>query len=208
MWLKYLSILSVLLPFFTGLFFFKKLINPQKIFWGFIIFSIFIEIISSVLSFKHINNYFVLKLFLIFDSIFFLFYFYRFKLSHAIINYLGYFVLVLAILMQILMSNINFKWINESYFFILIILFLIIQSGFVNIEVFDKSEMLPFKNMYFWIASARIIYYLLILFIFIYPSLIGNSFDNKIFDKAFFIINCIANVLLNIMYSKVFYANR
>ncbi len=204
MWLKYLSILSVLLPFFTGLFFFKKLKYSQKIFWGFVILSIFIEIICSVLSFKHINNYFVFKLFLMFDAIFFLFYFNRFKLSSTFVNYLGCFVIALAILMQILMRNINFKWINESYFFIMVILFLIFQSGYVNIEVFDKSEMLPFKNMYFWIASARIIYYLLILFIFIYPSLIGNSFDNKIFDIAFFIINCFANLLLNIMYTKSF----
>lgn len=204
MWLKYLSILSVLLPLFTGLYYFKKLINPQKVFWGFIVFSIIIEIISSVLSFNHINNFFIFKLFLLFDLLFFLVYFNAFKLSHKVINYLGCIVLVLSILMLILIGNTSFTWLNESYFFILIILFLIIQSGYVNIEVFDKSEMLPFKNMYFWIASARIIYYLFILFIFIYPSLIGNSFDNKIFDKAFFIINCVANVSLNIMYSKSF----
>lgn len=204
MWLEKLSISSVFLPFIVGLIFFKTLTKPQKFFWSFIAFSVLIEIVSSILSYRNINNFFVFKIFLFIDLLFFIMYFKKCQLSYKWINFLGIMVVFLSLILGFLFPILNIAIKFESYFFISIFIYLIIQSGAVNIILFDESEELPFYNYNFWIASARLLYYLFVLFIYVYQSYSEVGFNDKIFNKTFLIINSVANVLLNLMYTKSF----
>lgn len=200
--LGYISSYSIILPFILGVLRFNKLLKHQKYFLFFLSFSVIVEIISNILNHYQINNFFVFKFFLIIDLLFFTYLFAKNKLSYSWSTNFG--IVLGSILAMLYFANffIYFEFNFSLLFFTSAILFLIIQSGIANIIIFQTFEFLPYKSSFFWIASARILYYLFILFIFVYPSIVRDSFNIKIFDYAFMIINAFANISLNLLYSK------
>lgn len=200
--IQYLSIYSILIPLFVGVLRFKVLLKHQKYFLAFLSFSVIVEIISNIISHYQINNFFVFKFFLIIDLLFFTYLFAKNKLSYSWSTNFG--ILLGSILAILYFANffIYYEFNFSLLFFTSAILFLIIQSGIANLIIFKTFEFLPYKSSFFWIASARILYYLFILFIFVYPSIVRDSFNIKIFDYAFMLINAFANISLNLFYSK------
>ncbi|MDI1235092.1 MAG: hypothetical protein PSX81_12485 [bacterium] len=204
MWLGILSSSTILLPLIMGFINLEQLNKPQKFFLGFLIFSLIFEIISIYLASQKINNIVMFRYFMLVDLIFF-FWFFQQGVS---LSFWFKIFLVLIILYEISINLYTHfhQPMNESidYFFIISFLYSVIIGGFVLTEIFDNLNLNPLNNYLFWIAFARIFYFLVILFIYVYPMVQKTSFENKSFLFIFKIINTVGNIICNIMYSKSF----
>ncbi|MCW3117719.1 MAG: hypothetical protein JWM28_1801, partial [Chitinophagaceae bacterium] len=117
-------------------------------------------------------------------------------------------VIILMILSEFYLAKINFNFSSSSVFFVSAFLFFIVQSSFMIIVAFDNFDIDIRKNFVFWIAFARLFYYLIIMFIYIYPSLIENGYKIKLYNQTNTAINTFANVLENIIYGVSFLCHK
>lgn len=195
-----ISSLSILVPLLIGLIYFRRLENFQKWFWGFIILSALVEIVSSYFAQNDIPNLWIFKIFLILDFLFFV-YLYAKKIKYPVWKkYVTAFVAAVLCISELFLKN-KFLYIqNDSLFFVSIFLFFILQSSFVIVAVFDDFEVDIRKNYIFWIAFARLFYYLIIVFIYVYPSFIENGYKIKLYNDTNLAINTFANILMNLIY--------
>lgn len=208
MWLGIFSSSTILLPLILGFTYLEKINKPQKFFLGFLFFSLIFEIISIYLASQKINNIWMFRYFMILDLIFF---FWFFQQSISLSLWFKIF-LVLIILYEISIELYTHFYQTKNgfldYFFIISFLYSVTISGFVLTEIFDNLDLNPLSNYLFWIAFARIFYFLIILFIYVYPIVQKTSFENQSFLFIFKIINTVGNIICNIMYSKSFLCKR
>jgi len=202
MLVEFISISSILFPLLAG--FSSRYFNDKRLdyFLGFIIFSFVFEIISTSLLMNGINNHGMFKLFVICDFLFFIWFFSKQTTYSIWIRHLSMVVLLL----------IGFESFNsllwhkamyaEGIFFIIIFLFFIIQSMQVLLSLINEHNLL--QNPVFWIATARLFYYLIVFSVFVYLYLEVNSFNDSLFAMAFVIINASGNILCNIMFGMSF----
>jgi hypothetical protein len=203
-----ISSFSILLPSILGIIFWNRLVKIQKLFLCFIGFSLVVETISAYTYFNDIENHILFEIFLICDLLFFTWFFSKTNKFPKWLKFFTWGILLFVPCWEILIRLIDHQQRIESLFYILIFFYFVLQSRQVILNLFSNLEISPFKNYLFWIASARLMYYSFILFIYIYPNLRINSFNNEIFTQAFIVINTTANVLCNIMYGISFYERK
>lgn len=203
MWFGFISSLSLLIPVSIGLLFHRRNGRLQNYFLGFLIFSVVFESISSFMALKGINNLGMFKVFLICDFLFFTWFFFKcFSYPHWL-KYLSVFMLLLIGLYFTLLSKFSFP---AGLFFASTFLFFIVQSIQVFIYLLDDSE--PLNHPIFWVALARLIYFLIIFIIYVYPSIAPDSYDNTLFSIVQPIINQTANIMCNILFAISFLCKR
>lgn len=204
MWLANLSSASILIPMILGLFCLKSLSKEQKYFFLYIILSFVFEIISDLFHFYKINSHGLFKFILITDVIFFIWFNHKLGIPTKwikifIVAFVG-FILVFFVIKSIFDVNI----LLDSIFYLSVFLFFIIQSANSIIHIFENVNLNPTSNFLFWISFARLMYFLIIFFIYIYPNLKSGGFENKLFLIVFGAINSIGNILGNILYGVSF----
>jgi hypothetical protein len=202
--LSLISSLSILIPLLIGLVYFKKLDQLQKWFWVFIVVSALFDILASYTARHGIPNVWVFKIFLVVDLAFFMWFFSRITTFPVWKWVLAAIVFCLIILSQLYTGNNSVFNVKDSVFFVSTFLFFIIQSSFMIIVTFDDFTTDIRKNYVFWIAFARLFYFLIIVFIYIYPNFIADGYRNKFLDRTNTTINMLANVLLNMIYGISF----
>jgi hypothetical protein len=198
-----ISSLSILIPLLLGLFFLKGLNKPQKYLLLYICFSTIAEAISYYTATHGIKNQWLFKILLVTDLTFFSWLFWDI-IKVSLFQCISIIIVVLIIIFTqvFLQSNLD-KY--DSLFFVTLFFFFIIQSGYLIIVSFDNFEMNILDNFIFWVATARLFYFLIIVFIYVYPSMIEDGYTNKIYGDANTLINSIANIILNILYSRALY---
>lgn len=196
-WLAYISSFSIILPLIFGLLNFSRLESLQKIFFAFIVFSTIFEGIVFYTTFNNIHNIVLFKIFLCCELVFFT-WFYTRSTPFPIWLKAGTILLSLfSVISFIEHSNL----ISESLFFILIFLFLLIQSIFIILTLFKNFDHSPIQNYLFWIGFARIFYFLIIITVYICLTILPTNFNGKIYGLAFSIINSLGNIVGNSLYS-------
>lgn len=204
MWLGLLSSSTILIPIIVGFIKLNITDKPQKYFIGFLLFSLSFEIFTIILAFKNINTMWIFRYFLMADFIFF-FWLFRLKITMPKwLNLLLILLILYAIFNEIFLTLAYEPQNKSNYFFVFSLLFSIILSGYVITQIFDNLDINPSEDYLFWIAFAHLFYSLIILFIYVYPNLRSQGFDNKQFNLIFGTINTIGNVLCNIVYTYSF----
>jgi len=194
---------SLLVPFFVGVILITKLNNIQKIFFGYICFSILIESLVVCTGLNNIDNRWLFKLFLCFELIYFNWLFNKNIQQPKWLNNLSWLCFFGAVYYLCTNYIYSEKSYNDFYYYSIIFLFNIIQSAFTIIKIFMNTNN-PMESFLIWISGARLLYYLLILFIFVYSNLEATSLSNDTFVIVFTTVNISANVLCNLIYAKVF----
>jgi hypothetical protein len=203
MWLSVLSSASILIPTFLGLNSFKYLFQGQKYFIFYILLSLVFEIVTDLFYFFDINNLWLFKLILVADLFFFIWYFYKLGIQTNLLkNILAVVAFDLVILVLNGLTKIGIRF--DSLFFLSIFLFFIIQSALTMIYIFENIEGNPTSYFLFWISFARLIYFLIIFIIYIFPNIRPDIFNNMFFGKVFYIINATGNIICNILYGGSF----
>jgi hypothetical protein len=201
----YIGSSTILIPFLLGIIFWRNLKLPQKYFFYFIVFSMGVEIIASYIARTGGVNIFIFNYFLIADLLFFVVFFYYTSKYPKWLLWLTAILFIFLPFWQFYIQEFYYNPKLEPLFYIIIFFYFIIQSRQGILNEFDNLEISPFKNYKFWIYSARMIYYLFIIFIYIYPSFLENGYENNVFATASHLINGSANIILNIMYGLSFY---
>ncbi len=202
MWYKLIISLSIVFPLILGCFFYKHISASQKVFLGYMFFSLIFEGISFYTNLKSINNLWLFTLFLYFEFAFYYLFLYPTMGQRNVFNYISLIIFILLLFNE---GLIQFKHGgNRAFFFFVIITYFIYQSAHVLIEIFEHDESIPTKNYLFWISFARLLYFLIIIFIYIYQNFIPLEQRTKLFGNIHYIINGIANIILNLIYGISF----
>lgn len=202
--LGYLSSASILVPVILGLFCFKNLFKEQKYFFYYIILSLVFEIISDVFYCYHINSHGLFKLMLLTDVVFFIWFYHKLGISANWLKVFSIAIVGFIIAFIVLKYILNVHVLFDSLFYLLIFLFFIIQSAMTIIQIFENTDLNPTSNFIFWIAFARLMYFLIIFVIYVYPTIKLDGYDKKLFWLVFNTINAIGNILGNILYGVSF----
>lgn len=202
----FISSSSLIIPLCTGFANYFDNSRYQGYFLGFIVFSLAFEIISLGLVFNGINNHWMFNIFLICDFIFFVWYFNKREPFGKWMFYLTSIIAAFIVFNTIKTLYFNISLYPESLFFMVLFLYFIIQSMYVQISLLDDADLL--HNPIFWITIARIFYYLTIFSIYIYTHLSTNSFNNSLFAVAFKIINATGNIVCNFIFGYSFLCKR
>lgn len=204
MWTDYISSVSILVPLTIGIVMYRRVTSLQRVFLGFIVFSTLIELISSYKFYLGEDNFWILRIFLICDFSFFLWFFNkttkfpRWKWIYASIT------IPILVLDELFIKPEYGNRTSDSIFYFVLFIFSIVQSCYVIIRAFDNFETGILNNFVFWIAFARLFYSLITLFIYIYPNFVEDGFYNEFFGDVNFAINATANIILNILYAVSF----
>lgn len=202
MWYKLIISLSILFPIILGAIYFKKNTYTQKVFLGYLLFSLIFEGISLYTNLKSIHNLWLFNLFLYFEFAFY-FYFFNPTIGKSILfKTISITVFLILFTNELLLASKLGG--NRAFFFFIIITYFIYQSASVLIYIFENEILLPTKNYLFWISFARLFYFLIIIFIYIYQNFIPLEQRSKQFGNIHFIINGIANIILNLIYGISF----
>jgi hypothetical protein len=209
MWILKISGYSILVPLICGIVYFKYLNNVHKKFLWFILFSTFFEAAVAYVGNRYGNNLWMFKVFLVCDFVFFVWFFNQIH-KNSLIDWLivAFVILFIAVDYFVLQrySSIN---LNLSLFHLIFFLFFIFQSSYIIMKVFDNFGGNLFNDFVFWIAFARLFYFLIIMFIFIYPNFISKNLNNRsLYEYVDATINSVANILLNLLYAVSFVCRR
>lgn len=204
MWTDYISSISILVPLTLGIRVYDRISRQQRLFLIFIMFSVVIECISAYTFYRKENNFWLLKLFLVCDFAFFSWYLKKIITFPTWAWVYAILLIPVLLIVEFYIKPVFGEYASDSMFYFVLLVFLIIQSGIVIIEVFDNFNVDILNNYIFWIAFARLLYYLIIVFIYIYPNFAEKGFYNDFFSEINFVINATANVILNILYGISF----
>lgn len=177
----------------------------QFILFLYAIFLVVAQFFDSLIVRLGYTNAWFFEAFLIIELLFFIWFYNRWK-SYSM-TYLGITIAFVVLLTVIeYLQYFVFKSHKEvSYTFPLIIIFCIVQSAVMLLKTFDLNDTEFNKNYIFWIAFARLIYFMAILpfniYFFIGDELKGNAL--MIYTYTDVTINHLANITLNtlLMYS-------
>ena len=196
-----ISLFSILLP--SGMVFFtwNRLLLPLKIICCFILFTFLLEIISSYLMFKGINNMPLFHLFTFGESVFLVLYFqllsrnkiFRLLITIFLISFLIYSICSVIFVTSLYAHPSSVRYIECILQMILCLFFFA--------DLFGKSEV---KNLlyfpHYWMASGLLLYFSGTFFM----NIVSDSdlvSDEIGFDV--YTIHSILNIFLNIIYTIV-----
>jgi hypothetical protein len=177
----------------------------QFILFLYAIFIVIVQLFDTLIVRLGYTNVWFFEAFLIVELIFFVWFYNRWKTYNK--KYLIFSLLFIIGLLSLEYFQ-YFVYENNkdvSYTFPLIIIFCIVQSAIMLLKTFDLSDTEFNKNYVFWIAFARLIYFMAILpfniYLFIGDELKGNVLE--IYKYTDVTINHLANITLNtiLMYS-------
>ena len=177
----------------------------QFILFYYAIFLVVVQFFDSLIVRLGYTNFTFFEFFLIVELVFFIWFYNRwrpYKRSFMILSIVFVVVLLFVEYLQYFAYN-NQK--NVSYTFPLIIIFCVVQSAVMLLKTFDLSDTEFNKNYIFWIAFARLIYFMAILPFNIY-FFIGDELKGDVLELYTYTdvtINHLANITLNtlLMYS-------
>lgn len=169
--------------------------------------SLLFEVLANLLSYFDLNSLWLFKLILIADLFYFIWFYYILDINtnwiktYSIVIFLiVIFILLLFLLRRLINVEISFG----SFFFMTIFVFFILQNAIVVLNIFDKPDLNPSSNFLFWITFARMMYFLIIFLIYIYPNLLESNVQNQCFWNVFNVINALGNIICNILYGISF----
>lgn len=177
----------------------------QFILFLYSIFLVVVQFFDSLIVRLGYTNYIFFEIFLIIELVFFMWFYHKWKSYNRpfiILSIVFFTVLMVVEYLQYFVYQ-NLK--EVSYTFPLIIIFCVVQSAAMLLKTFDLNETEFNKNYIFWIAFARLIYFMAILpfniYFFIGDDLKGNILE--IYTYTDVTINHLANITLNtlLMYS-------
>jgi len=205
--LSFLNTLFLLITFLIGIKRFPVGKAPgsqlaKRAFLTFIGISLLFDSVSIFTSLNGIHNFWIFKVFLIVEVLFFQFYFKDFFGQMERVNR------VLNILFVLILSFIGLSYVKEgfdSWYLIVLIVYFIIRSGLALIITFLHNEIHPLKSSIFWISLGRLVYYVLVLFIFIAPIIEKKIWSNTIFVLTFDGTIMGANFLRYLSYNRSYY---
>lgn len=177
----------------------------QFILFLYTIFLVVVQVFDSLIVRLGYTNVWFFESFLITELLFFIWFYNRWKsYTKGFLVFSLIFVSVLLVI-EYLQYFVYQNQKEVSYTFPLIIIFCVVQSAVMLLKTFDLNETEFNKNYIFWIAFARLIYFMAILpfniYFFIGDDLKGNILE--IYTYTDVTINHLANITLNtlLMYS-------
>lgn len=204
MLVKLLASLSILIPLFGGIFTFKSHDNKQSYFFYYIIVSVLVESLSVITALNSIENIWVFKFFLLFENIFYTWYIFRFHSKKKFLTNLNLFFSFLCLVLIIIPFVIDVNEYYDSLIFIVLFSGFILQALIVLLGLFENYLYNPLDQSFFWIFSGRILYFLITLYVFIFPMLENQSDTKNSFNLTFLILNISGNIICNVTYFKSF----
>lgn len=196
----YLIWICMLLPFLYGIWHIRNYDNINRGFIYFLGISFVFDVFNAYVGYFFKDNQWVFRMFLILDLVFFVWYYHNIfenPLWNLWIN-----MLFIAVLVFTEVISSQFKSVNSlaSWYHLLLFVFFIIQSALAIITTFKTYENNILKYPVFWISFGRLFYFLLIVFVFVYPRLVYKGLENKLIGDVNSYINIFANFCLYIMY--------
>ena len=203
--LYYVSLFSTLLPLIGAIRYFKQLDKHQFVLFYYSIFLVIAQFFDSLIVRLGYTNFTFFEFFLVVELVFFIWFYNRWRPYNRSFM-LGSVVFIVALLIvEYLQYFVYDNQKNVSYTFPLIIIFCVVQSAVMLLKTFDLSDTEFNKKYIFWIAFARLIYFMAILpfniYFFIGDELKGGVLDLYRYTDA--VTNHLANITLNtlLMYS-------
>lgn len=206
MLLDLLSILSLLIPLILGLLFYRSNGKPLNFFLWFIVFSSVFELISTTMVYNGINNHGMFKIFLIIDFLFFTWYFNNLTVYKIWMKITTLLIFVFLGLDGYNLIFLDGKLYPQVIFLIPMFMYLILQSMYALTTLLKEPELI--QNSTFWIATGRLLYFLIIFSIYSYNYFKPQSFNDNLFAIAFKIINASGNIICNLMFGLSFLCKR
>jgi len=166
--------------------------------------SLIFELGSITTAAFGIHNFWIFKIFLIVELLYFN-YFHRDILNSTIdirgINA----ILIIALIISSILGFI-FEFINPWFLTILIIYF-IAQNGLILLSLFKQRSDNLLQQSQFWVCIGRLSYFMLIFFIFFGANIFNDLYKNVIFLNTFLVTNIVANFLRYSAYTKSLLVN-
>jgi hypothetical protein len=164
--LAFISALTYLIPPLAGIWRFKRLDRPMKMFFLLCVWSLIDVITEYILSVKHINNYFLINYYFLLDSLFLsVVYSYSIedKRTKRIILILAMLFIVIWVVDK-LMFAVPGQMNNEMA--VTSRLFIIIASILIVVAVMKKTDSLLIDRPIFWVSTGSVLYSTGVLLIF------------------------------------------
>lgn len=177
----------------------------QFILFLYAIFLVVVQFFDSLIVRLGYTNIVFFEVFLIVELVFFIWFYNRWKTYGRLFWYVSVSFVLILLFVEYLQYFINQNHKEVSYTFPLIIIFCVVQSAVMLLKTFDLNDTEFNRNYIFWIAFARLIYFMAILpfniYFFIGDELKGEML--KIYRYTDATVNHLANITLNtlLMYS-------
>ncbi len=200
-WVLAILWLTMLVPILSGIWLKNKLDKPTKFFVLFTVFSLLFDVLNTYIGIVYKDNQWLFKIFLICDLIFFVWY-YHFVFDKPLWSIsINIFFIITLITIEILTTHFQNLNLYASWFHFMLFVFFIIQSAVAILKSFKVFENNIFVQPVFWISFGRLFYFLLIVFVFVYPKLIYKGIDNKLIATVNSFVNLFANFCLYTLYA-------
>lgn len=173
----------------------------QFVLFYYAIFLLVAQFFDSLIVRLGYTNVVFFEFFLIVELVFFMWFYHRWKPYNK-------WLMAASIIFLVLLFTVEFFQYSDfnhhkkvSYTFPLIIIFCVVQSAVMLLKTFDLNDTEFNKNYIFWVAFARLIYFMAILpfniYFFIGDELKGEVSDLYRYTDA--VTNHLANITLNIL---------
>ena len=201
--LAHISTLTYLIPLLAGIWQFKRLDRPMKMFFLLCVLSLIEVTAEYILSVKHINNSFLINYYFLIDSLF-LSVVYLYSIEDKRTKRI---ILILAILFIVI-------WVLDSLIFavpgqmnnemaVTSRIFIIVASIVIVLAVMKKTDSLLIDNPIFWVSTGYVLYSAGVLFVF------GLSNELLKIGMLYFAvawhINWSLAIVANLMFTRSFY---
>lgn len=164
--LAFISLLTYLIPPLAGIWRFKRLTRPMKMFFLLCVWSLIDVTAGYILSMKHINNSFLINYYFLIDSLF-LSVVYSLSIEDKRTKRI---ILILAILFIVI-------WVVDKLIFavpgqmnnemaVTSRVFIIVASIVIVLAVMKKTDSLLIDRPIFWVSTGYVLYSAGVLFIF------------------------------------------
>ncbi len=205
---SHFSAYFVIVPIIFG---FISKINTNKDFiqiFYLLVFTLLIEIISSFLAYRGINNIFVINLFTFFEFLFIVLFYKRF--FDAFKKTYFHFILIALFLCLVIFTTFlanNIKLIDNLSVSIEAIILIVyaLLAFFIIMKKMVYEDIL--STPFFWINSSVLIYFSGNIFLFIFSSYLQNHNESSQYLKLY-IIHSVLNILYYLILSIAFWKAR
>ncbi len=200
----YASLLSALLPLFTGVTFFNKLNIVTTPFLFFFYYVVLHESFSFILSRYSTNTLWWMNINQLLEFMFFTWFFIKW-LGEKNLN-TWYFGLVLFFLPYWCYSTfiINNFYASNSFAHAIECLVIVLLAGFVLIKLSKNIAIPLFKNPKFWLASGAMVYFSFSVLVYaIYQVIVNNKYKASLFEPVW-LLHSFMNIFSNLLYSIAF----
>jgi hypothetical protein len=190
----------MLLPVLAGIRQWKALNQISRYFVLFCVFSLLFDLFNTYIGFVYNDNQWVFKLFLVCDLLFFFWYYHRVFEKPLWSPWVNIAFAAGLISMELLVIW-QPQWNNyASWYHLMMFMYFIIQSAYAILTAFSSFENNIFLHPVFWISFGRLFYFLIIVFVFVYPKLIYKGESNEMIGLVNNYVNYFANICMYILY--------